>query len=112
MDRQHILYGEVIGPVREVPYKFTGESFDGAGPILPTCQPMRTLYVDHGPSALDPWPYEWDISSKPGSRIPRSRGMVAGGVPPTATKPIDPGVSQLTAPSGKGGFFGRLRPNR
>lgn len=106
------LYGEVIGPVREVPWKLTGESYDGAGPVLPTCLPGRTLYVDHGPAALDPWPYQFDISSTPGSRIPRSRGSIAGGVPPTATDQIKPGLGVLASPNGKGGFFGRLRSGK
>ena len=109
--RTMMLYGEVIGSVREVPYKLTGESFDGAGEILPWCRPMRTSYVDHGPAGLDPWPYSYDISSTPGSRIPRSKGSLSGGVPPTATDQIKPGLGLLSSPNGKGGFFGRLKPS-
>ncbi len=114
-DHGHMLYGDRLGFVRDVPWKLSGESFDGSGPALPHCQPMRTLYVDHtSPEspALNPYPYTYDSSSVPGSRIPRSRGSVAGGVSPLETSSVTPGLSPLSSPNGKGAFFGRIRANR
>jgi len=103
----HRDYGYRIGGSVQPPIELTNEDdpAEGGARLLAetaplSSSPMETRGLDADPRMM--------LEGRPSSRIPRGRGSIAGGVPPTQTTAIQGRGGIPTAPTGKGPQFGSL----